>query len=103
MQVDEQALKGRFIAYKDVKPELKMSLTYIRRLIMDLCLTIEVHPIALGIKSEVSVQYFIRIPASTSLAITPCCSQSSFTPPAMQEWSSRSDDHVTLSRRWSLL
>ena len=48
MLVDEQALKGRFIAYKDVSPKHGQSLGYIRRLIVDLALTIKVHPIALG-------------------------------------------------------
>lgn len=48
MQVDEQALKGRFIAYKDVSPKHGQSLIYTRRLIIDLALTIKVHPIALG-------------------------------------------------------
>ena len=48
MQVDEQALKGRFIAYKDVSPKHGKSLIYTRRLIIDLALTINVHPIALG-------------------------------------------------------
>ena len=48
MQVEEQALRGRFIAYKDVNPKHGRSLVYVRRLIVDLALTIKVHPIALG-------------------------------------------------------
>ncbi|KAL8792378.1 MAG: hypothetical protein Q9195_004991 [Heterodermia aff. obscurata] len=59
MQVDEQALKGRFIACKDVSPKHGQSLVYIRRLIIDLALTIQVHPIALGVKGEGSGQVFI--------------------------------------------
>ena len=48
MQVDEQSLRGRFIAHKDVNPKHGRSLVYVRRLIVDLALTIQVHPIALG-------------------------------------------------------
>lgn len=42
-----------------VKPERNMSLAYVRRLIIDLALTIKVHPLALGIKGEVSGEVYI--------------------------------------------
>ena len=49
MQLEEQALRGRFIAYKDANPKHDQSLVHVRRLIVDLALTIRVHPIALGL------------------------------------------------------
>ena len=61
MQVDEQALKGRLIAYKDVDPNDEKSLAYIRRLIIDLALSIKVHPIALGLKGQTTGE--ILVPA----------------------------------------
>ncbi|KAL8731919.1 MAG: hypothetical protein Q9181_004130 [Wetmoreana brouardii] len=52
MQSQSYPLKARFIAYKDVQPKYSMSLVKARRLMLDLALTINVHPSALGIIGE---------------------------------------------------
>ena len=67
MQVDEQALKGRFIAYKDVDPANNKTLAYIRRLIIDLALSIKVHPIALGLKGQTTGE--IQVPAHVAVEV----------------------------------
>lgn len=97
MQIEQQALKARFIAYKDVSPyypsislmrqtldafplslslflrtdalqvspKLGMKLDRLKRLMLDLALTLKIHPIALGIKGEASGQ--IHIPKHVRL------------------------------------
>ncbi|KAL8756500.1 MAG: hypothetical protein Q9184_004482 [Pyrenodesmia sp. 2 TL-2023] len=54
MQVDRQPLKSRFIEYKEVYPGMPGSLPAIKRKMLDLALTVGVHPAALGIMYEES-------------------------------------------------
>ncbi|KAG7009733.1 hypothetical protein G7Y79_00001g000050 [Physcia stellaris] len=65
MQLEQQALKSRFIAYKDVEPSVGMKLDKTKRLTLDLALTVKIHPIALGIKREVSSQ--VSVPANIEI------------------------------------
>ena len=88
MQVKKQAFKSRFIAYKDVslsssleevesvwklirtqvEPSLGMKLQSVKRLMLDLALTIKVHPIALGVKGEASGQ--VSVPRNCKIQAT---------------------------------
>ena len=86
MQIEKQALKSRFIAYKDVsqpflkkctqgltdcvqvEPRLGMRLERVKRLMLDLALTLKVHPIALGIKAEASGQ--VSVPKNVRIEAT---------------------------------
>ena len=68
MQSDKQSLKSRFIAYKDVEPKLDMKLEEVKRLVLDIALTIAVHPIALGVKNEASGQ--ISVPNGVRIDAT---------------------------------
>lgn len=49
-------LKRRFVAYKDVETSVGMRLERLKRLMLNLALTVKVHPSALGIKAEAGGQ-----------------------------------------------
>ncbi|KAI4253006.1 MAG: hypothetical protein LQ352_003958 [Teloschistes flavicans] len=59
IQQERQTYKSRMIEYKEVNPESHMRLETVKRLILDLALTIKVHPTALGIKGEGHGQFYV--------------------------------------------
>ncbi|KAL9595376.1 MAG: hypothetical protein Q9219_006478 [cf. Caloplaca sp. 3 TL-2023] len=68
MQVDKQALKSRFIQYRDVEPENQESLPAVKSKTLDVALTIGSHPASLGIMYEANGK--IHIPQGVTIEIT---------------------------------